>query len=197
MGRAQNGSEVPTWQHSPDAKGKQVASGLNGYYEESHASNHEISATWDKIARAQPPQAMVGNSDVEAYGTYGLDKAARINDSDAADVLKPLQDPNAAFWTEMPEDEIVPYTISEADMRVVEDLVRRIDNAMASKPGFESGISAAKRGQPFASFSSISMRLKTTMTMSGAISSRWSRRRNEKLHCLSHLVEKRGLPHAD
>jgi hypothetical protein len=49
MGRAEDGSKVPTWQHSPTAKGKQLASGPKGYHAERQASDLEMSATWDTI----------------------------------------------------------------------------------------------------------------------------------------------------
>jgi hypothetical protein len=91
---------------------------------------------------------------VKAQGINGMHGAANINEVDGADVVELLRDPTTSFWTDMPDEDAVPYTISEADLKVAEDLVRRVDDAMASKSGFENGISAAIRGQPFASFSS-------------------------------------------
>jgi hypothetical protein len=154
MSAAQDGTEVPTWQHSSADKGKQVASGLNGYHAERPASNIDMSATWDVIAGNQPSQTTVGNGDVEARGTNGIHGAAKIDEADGADMLKLLQDPTASFWTYIPEEDTIPYMISEADMRVAEDIVRRVDMIMASRPGRESTMSAAPPDEPFSRLSS-------------------------------------------
>ena len=153
LGRAQDEIEVPTWQHSPSTKGKQVASSLNGDHAEPPALDTEMSAAWNAVARDYSSQAVVRNRDMETRGTTGTHRVANIIEADGADVVKLLQDPSASFWTDMPDEDAIPYSLSEADMRVAEDLVRRLDDAMASKPGYASGISAAIHGRAFTSFS--------------------------------------------
>jgi hypothetical protein len=155
MQSAQYEGEVPGWQHSPTTKGKQPASRLNLYHVEDEASEATMSAAWESVAASKASQPVVGEKYNERYATNGLNGAARINEADGAEVVKILQDPISSIWTEMPkEEEEIPYTIFEEDMGIAEDLVRRLEKAIASNQGYESAISAVKRGEPFPSYSS-------------------------------------------
>ena len=156
MERAQDQCQMPVWQDSPTAKGKQRASDPNGYRAEPPASDVGLSATWDAIAHNKRSQAISVNTHGAGHGTNGINAAAHINGKDGADVLKLLQDPKASFWVDMPkqEEEDILYTISEEDMRIADEIVCLLGNILASKPGSECAISAAVRGEPFPRFSS-------------------------------------------
>lgn len=154
MHGAQYESEVPTWQHNPPTKGKQIAPSLDEYHTDLQASDAEMSAVWDSVARNGPTQAFPASNYVEAHGTNGVHRTAAISAGDGADVVKLLQDPNYFLWMDMPEEQSIPYTISEEDTKLAEEIVRRIDIAMTSKLGFVSAIPATKRGEPFPRFSS-------------------------------------------
>ncbi len=151
---AQHNNEIPTWQHSPTAKGKQIASSLNIYHAEPEASYAEMSAAWDSNARNDHTQALPTNNNMNIHRTNAVHETAVVNEADGGEVVKLLQDPNPLLWMDMPEEQEIAYTMSAEDMRVAEEIVRSIDTALPSKPAYTSAISAASRGEPFPRFSS-------------------------------------------
>jgi hypothetical protein len=154
MHSTQHESEVPTWQHSPTAKGKQTAASADQYHTDLQQSEGEISAVWDSLARNEQDQAFPASSQAPELGTNEVQRTAIVNAADGRDVVKLLQDPNFSLGMDLPEQQDIIYTISEEDMKIAAEIVRRIDVAMISKLGCQSAISAASHGEPFPRFSS-------------------------------------------
>jgi hypothetical protein len=154
MHNAQSENKIPTWQHTPTAKGKQIASRLNGHHTEHHASDAGMSTVWDSITRNEPSLVFPATNVTHIHRAHDVHGADEVRATDGADVVKLLQDPNTSLWMDMPEEQDLPWTISEEDTRIAEEIAKNIDTAMASKPGWNSATSAANRGQPFLQFTS-------------------------------------------
>ncbi len=154
MQSAQHESEVPTWQHSASAKGKQVATTSDGYHPQHEVTDADISAVWDSVTPTETSTGFSGFEYVDRPSQDRVRRAAEISAADGADVVKLLQDPNAWSWMDVPDEPEPPYTISADDMRIAQEVVHRIDKALASNPGYQSAISAARRGESFSNFSS-------------------------------------------
>jgi hypothetical protein len=154
MDSAQHEGEVPSWQHGPTAKGKQIATSVNQYHTDLQQSEAGMSALWDSLARNEQDQAPPASHYVEAPGQMEVHKTAMVSAADGAEVVKLLQDPNISLGMDLPEQQDIVYTIVEEDMKIAAEIVRRIDVAMISKPDYQSAISAANHGEPFPRFSS-------------------------------------------
>jgi hypothetical protein len=154
MHGAQHENEVPIWQQDPTAKGKQTAPSADNYHTDLHQSEAEMSAVWDSIALNEHDQEIPASNFVEAHGPNEVHRAAVISAVDGADVVKLLRDPNFSVGMDMPEEQDIVCTISGEDMKIAAEIVRRIDVAMISKPGYQSAMSAVNRGEPFPRFSS-------------------------------------------
>jgi len=154
MHSAQHESEVPTWQHSPSVKGKQIATGVGHYHTDLQQSEADMSAVWDSLARNEQDQAFPASNHAEAPGTDEVHRTAMVSAVDGGDVVKLLQDPKFPFGMDLPEQQDFIYTISEEDMKIAAEIVRLVDVAMISKPGYQSTMSAANHGEPFPRFSS-------------------------------------------
>ena len=151
---AQYESQVPIWQQSPTVKGKQMATRLYGFRTEQQASDAQMTAAWDCTARSEPRPANPSNTHMEAYGRNGARCTIQASTADGAEVVRLLQNPDAPPWLDVPEEPELPYTISEEDMRIVQEILRNTDLAMASSPGYQSAILAANGGESFLKFSS-------------------------------------------
>lgn len=143
----QDDNDAPTWQYTSVGKGKQAATSLGGYHADPPTLNMGFSAAWEAVACSEPAQELQAISRMEAHGTEKLHKAACICEDDGADVVKLLQDSESSSWTEMLTEQDGPYTISQDDMRIAEELVRHIDRAMNSKPSSKAVLAAASSGQ--------------------------------------------------
>ena len=157
MQSAQHGSEVPIWQYSAPAKGKQVATTSDGYHPQHQVADDDISAVWDSLVNNEPSTAFSGTEYVDRQSENGVHRTAENNTTDGidgAEVVKLLQDPNACLWMDMPNEPEPPHTISADDMRIAEEIVRHVDKTLASKPDYKSAISAARRGESLVKFSS-------------------------------------------
>lgn len=141
---AQHENVVPNWQHNSTAKGKQKLSSLAEDPADHRAADSELPAVWDSTT----------TNHTRGQAMNGAQRLAEISESDGADVVKLLQDPNLTLWSdEAGDEEDIPYTITEEDSRIAE-LLRNIGTNTVSKPSYESAISAAKHGEPFKNFSS-------------------------------------------
>jgi hypothetical protein len=154
MHNAQSQNEIPTWQHTPTTKGKQTASRLNGHHTEHHASDAGMSTVWESITRNEPSLVFPATNGTQIHRAHDVHGAGEVSATDGADVVKLLQDPDTSLWMNMPEEQDLPWTISEEDTRIAEEIVKNVDTAMSSKPGWNSATSAANRGQPFLQFAS-------------------------------------------
>ena len=145
MHSAQYENDVPNWQHGATAKGKQKALSSDECHAEHEAADSALATVWDSPV----------NNRLREPDTNGTQKAAEINEADGADVVKLLRNPNFSTLTDEPEyeEEEMPYTITEDDLRIAE-LLRGIDIDSASNSSHTSAILAAKRGEPFKNFSS-------------------------------------------
>lgn len=155
MHTAQDESKVPPWQHSPNSKGKHIARSLDGDDIEDHATRVALSAVWHSNSNTKPSQAFPPRSHVAGHGKNGLNITAEINTADGADVVKLLQEPYSPSWMDMPEKEDIAYTISEADMKIADEIVRRTDLAVVSKPVSTSttlGVNSSEPSVDFPSF---------------------------------------------
>jgi hypothetical protein len=154
---AQKGTEVLPRQHSSTARGKQLPSSIDSFHTKYLALDAEMSAVRHAVIGSESSQASPKNSSVKPNGANGAYQVAEVNEADGADVLKLLQDPSAPFWTAMPDEEEkeeIPYTITQEDMRIAEEIIRCVGATTASKPDYDSMMTAAKHDEPFSKFSS-------------------------------------------
>ncbi|ERF70213.1 hypothetical protein EPUS_00401 [Endocarpon pusillum Z07020] len=156
----QHGSEVSIWQYSAPAKGKQVATTSDGHHPQHQVADGDISAVWDSLLNNEPSTAFSVTGYVDRQSESGVHRTAEKNTTDGidgvdgVDVVKLLQDPNACLWMDIPNEPGPPYAISADDMRIAKEIVRHVDNALASEPYYKSAISAARRGESLINFSS-------------------------------------------
>lgn len=147
-------SVLPTSQYGSSAKGKQRAPNRDALNGKNQHADIDWTSHWNSLA-PERTKASAANSHLEGFKPHRIDRAADFIEEDGADVVKLLQDPNCSRLTDISEQMEIPFTISEEDMRIAEDIIRRIDMVTTRKASSESAAPRAKHSRPRPDISSL------------------------------------------